>query len=262
MKTVRDFLDLLAEDAKKTITEGYYQSNGPPNHSNLSIKEAIERCKNAAIIAEIKKASPSLGVIRKSINPSKVIYDIKNGGAVAISVLTEPKHFGGSIDLLSQAISNGGIPVLMKDIVLSYQQLDSANKNGADAVLLIQSLFDRGYCEDGIDEFIKHCHSKKLEVLLEVHNEEEFLRAIKTEADMIGINNRDLRTLKVDLETTKRILTKHQAKNRIIVSESGINTSEDIFSLRKYGVNAFLVGTSIMKSPDIKSKVKELVETF
>jgi indole-3-glycerol phosphate synthase len=262
LKKVPDFLDLLAEDARKTIKEGYYELYSSPNLRKKSLRGAIERCENAAIIAEMKKASPSMGAIRKNIDPLKVSSDIREGGAVAISVLTEPKHFGGSIDLISIVSPNAGIPVLMKDIVISHEQIDSAARNGADAVLLIQSLFDRGYCEGEIGEFIKNCHSKKVEVLLEVHDEEEFLRAKKTNADMIGINNRDLRTLKVDLDTTKRILTKYASEDMIIVSESGIRTPGDILTLREYGVNAFLVGTSIMKSPDVEKKVKELVETF
>jgi indole-3-glycerol phosphate synthase len=130
------------------------------------------------------------------------------------------------------------------------------------AILLIQAIFDKGYCEKDAESMIDHSHSKGLEVLLEVHTEGEFLSALKTGADMIGINNRDLKTLEVDLKVTKRILTGHRAQGKVIVSESGINSPSDIRFLRRSGAQAFLVGTAIMKARNVKEKVKELVESL
>jgi indole-3-glycerol phosphate synthase len=124
--------------------------------------------------------------------------------------------------------------------------------------LLIQALFDRDYCELGINEMIKQAHSKKIEVLLETHNESEFKRAVDSKADLIGINNRDLGTLKVDLNVTTNILNNNDIKGKVIVSESGINSASDIRFLRECGARAFLVGSAIMMACNVETKVREL----
>jgi indole-3-glycerol phosphate synthase len=254
-----DFLDVLAGDAKKTIRSGYYQALKPTASAHVSLKKAILECKVNPVIAEIKAASPSAGTIRKNIKPSVIAKAMEKGGAVAISVLTEPKHFNGSLNTLVQAREAVKIPILMKDIILSPLQLEAASKVGANAVLLIQALFDRGYSEKGLEEMIAFAHSKGLEVLLETHTEEEFLFAIETNADFVGINNRNLGTLKVDLNTTRKILEKNSSKGKIIISESGINTPADIHLLHESGACAFLVGSAIMLTDNVEEKVKELV---
>jgi len=147
----------------------------------------------------------------------------------------------------------------MKDILISPVQIEAAYRSGADAVLLIKSLFERGYGEVELADMIDYSHSRGLEVLLEAHGEDEFLSALETDADMIGINNRDLKTLKVDLGVTERILMEYSLKNRVIVSESGINGPEDIRFLYNCGANAFLVGMAIMEAKSIIKKVEELV---
>ena len=134
---------------------------------------------------------------------------MEKGGAVGISVLTEPKHFNGSLSTLMQAREAVKLPILMKDIIIVPEQIEVAAQIGANAVLLIQALFDKGYCEMNVDKTIAYAHSKGLEVLLETHNEDEFKTALETNADLIGINNRNLATLKIDLNTTKQILEKH-----------------------------------------------------
>ncbi len=257
-----DYLDVLAEDAVKSIEDGYYETALEAPALPASLREAILRSERAPIISEIKFASPSMGILRKNCDLKRIAREMEGGGAVGISVLTEPRHFKGHIKSVTEVRGQVRVPILMKDIILSPVQIEAASKIGANAVLLIQTLFERGYCEKDFQYMIEYSHLRGLEVLLEVHTEDEFLSALKTDADMIGINNRDLKTFKVDLGVTKRILTKHHAEGRVIVSESGINGPEDIHFLRECGVQAFLVGTAIMKANDVKEKVKELVEAL
>ncbi len=254
-----DFLDVLARDAKETINKGYYEALTQTATSSISLKKAILETKNAPVITEIKAASPSAGTIRKNVKASRIAEDMEKGGAVAISVLTEPKHFKGSLRSLAEARKAVKLPILMKDIIISPVQLEAASKAGANAALLIEALFDRGYCECDIREMIAKAHSKSLEVLLETHTESEFRFAISTDADMIGINNRDLGTLKVDLGVTRRILEGNDAKGKIVVSESGITTPADLHFLRECGAHAFLVGSAIMLTDNVEKKVKEFV---
>ena len=257
-----DYLDVLAHDALRSVEEGYYETSMKIPAQPVGLKEAILRCKRAPIISEIKFASPSMGSLRDDRGLEGIAKDMEEGGAIGISVLTEPRHFRGHIGFVAKVRSQVEVPVLMKDIVLSPVQIEAASMTGANAVLLIQTLFERGYCEKDVQEMIDFSHSRGLEVLLEAHTEDEFLSALETNADMIGINNRDLKTLDVDLEVTKRILTKHHVERKVIVSESGIDGPEDIRFLRQYGVQTFLVGTAVMKTADIKRKVRELVEAL
>jgi len=179
---------------------------------------------------------------------------------VGISVLTEPKHFNGSLSRLAQVRAAVELPILMKDIIIVADQIEVAAQIGANAVLLIAALFDRRCCEMDVDKMISFAHGRGLEVLLETHTETEFNSALKTEADIIGINNRNLATLKIDLNTTKQILQKQRKLDKTIVSESGIKTRDDLQFLRGCGAGAFLVGSSIMLTDDIELKVKEFVD--
>jgi indole-3-glycerol phosphate synthase len=254
-----DFMDTLALDAKKTVANGYYQTALRTQHKPCSLKSAIQQCKSNAVITEIKSASPSLGTIRTDINPKNIAYTMQRAGAVGISVLTEPKHFNGSLTTLVQAREATDLPILMKDIILSPIQLETAVKICANVALLIMAVFDRGYGEKSLEEMIELAHQLGLEVLLEAHNQDEFNRAVKTEADLVGINNRDLTTLKIDLTTTQQIL-KTGKNNKTVVSESGIKTPTDLQFLKDCGADAFLIGSSIMLTDDIESKIKEFVE--
>ena len=257
-----DFLDVLAQSAKATINIGYYEALEATAPSHVSLKRAIRETKNAAVITEIKAASPSAGTIRKNVNAGRIAESMQKGGAVGLSVLTEPKHFNGSLRSLVEARKAVALPILMKDIVLSPVQVEAASKAGADAVLLIEALFERGYCEFGIEEMIARAHSEGLEVLLEAHTAEEFRSAVRTHADLVGINNRNLATLSVDLEVTKRILERNGAEGKIVVSESGINTPADLRFLRGCGAHAFLIGSAVMLADDVEKKVKEFVQAL
>jgi indole-3-glycerol phosphate synthase len=257
---MNDFLDTLAMDAVATIESGYYRNFKVTKPSKISLKQTIQSCKANAVITEIKTASPSAGTMRENIDPKVIALAMERAGAVGLSVLTEPKHFNGSLQVLSQAREAVKLPILMKDIILVLDQIETAARIGANTVLLIQGLFDRDCCEVNIDKTIAFAHSRGLEVLLETHTEEEFKSALDTNADLIGINNRNLATLEIDLNTTKQILQKHGKGGKIIISESGIKSATDLKFLRCCGADAFLIGSSIMLTDDIESKVKEFVE--
>ena len=255
-----NFLDTLAANAYISIAEGYYDIDTKIEASTHDLNQNIRRSSKNAIISEIKFASPSQGIIHTEENAVSAAKAMSNGGAVGLSVLTEPKTFLGSLDNFMKVREVVDLPLLMKDIIVTKKQLDTALKIGADVILLIQTLFDMGRCKNTVEQMIEYAHSKDLQVLLEIHSKEEFEKAIQSNADLIGINNRNLETFEVDLSTTKTILESKDKGNKIIVSESGINTAKDVCILKKSGADAFLVGTSVMKSKDLASKVKELAE--
>lgn len=205
---------------------------------------------------------PIISTLRESGNVIEMAKDMIEGGAVGLSILTETRNFKGNLEYMTEVREQINVPILMKDIFLDPVQIEAASRVGASAILLIVTLFERGYCTKTIQDMIEIAHSKNLEVLLETHTEDEFMSALKTSADLIGINNRNLKTLEVDLNVTKRILKKFRVEDKVVVSESGIYSAEDICALRECGTRAFLIGTSIMKSSNIKDKVKELVNTL
>jgi indole-3-glycerol phosphate synthase len=256
-----DFLDVLARDAKETIDEGYYEVLAETVASSVSLKKAIIESKTIPVITEIKAASPSLGTIRENVKVAEVAKAMAKGGAVGISVLTEPKHFQGSLRSLADARNTVNLPVLMKDIIIGSVQLEAASKIGANAALLIVSLFERGYCECSMQKMIVKAHSNGLEVLLEAHSEAEFRRAVDSDADLIGINNRDLATLNVDLRVTECILENNNVKGKTVISESGIKVPADVRFLRGCGADAFLIGSVVMSAGNVEEKVREFVLT-
>ena len=197
-----DFLDILAKNAKKTISEGYYTTQIESKHKPLSLKKSILAFNHAAIITEIKRASPTLGIIRADLDVESAAIKMRNSGAVAISILTEPKHFMGTINTFIKLRRKVEHPLLMKDIIVSPEQIKVAANLGADVVLLIKAIFDRGYGHVGLDSMVDGAHALGIEVLLETHDSKEFTEALRTEADLVGINNRDLGTLEVNLGAT------------------------------------------------------------
>jgi indole-3-glycerol phosphate synthase len=257
---MHDFLDLLAADAKATVDSGYYERGVLTKPVAASLKKAILNNRGGAVIAEVKGASPSRGKIRQDFSPAQIAQDMVQGGAIGVSVLTEPKYFKGSLSNIAEVRQSVNVPVLMKDIVVSPLQLEAASKLGANAVLLIQAVFDRGYCDSELPEMVAKAHSKNLEVLLEAHSAGEFVRAVQSEADLLGINNRNLCTLDVDLNVTKSILSQCQHTGRVIVSESGVTTPDDLRFLREFGADAFLIGSSIMSADNVEAKIREFVK--
>ena len=254
MKTM---LQKLALNSQRAIEDGVYKISSTLPKSQTDIVQTILKNKHAPLITEIKFSSPSLGSIRKITDPVKIAKMMIDGGAIGLSVLTQPHLFNGSPQYFQKIRKAVKVPLLMKDIVVDKVQIDAAKKLGADCILLIQSVFDKKLARD-IDEFISYSHKKDLLVLLECHTRKEFDKATQTDTDLIGINNRDLDTLEIDLNATKTIL-KGRTEKRIVLSESGIETPEDVRFLHKCGADAFLVGSSIMKRKDIKGHVKKLV---
>ncbi len=258
-----DYLDVLARDAQTRLTTGYYERIGEAwSGQRRSLKQSILECAKAALIAEIKPQSPSSGLLLKERDVGELAQDFALGGAIGISVLTEPAHFKGSLENLFLARKRVDLPILMKDIVLDPVQIEAAARTGADCVLLIQALHDRGHSAHEVETLIEKAHSENLEVLLETHRIEEFSSALDSSADLVGINNRDLATLKVDLRTTAVLLESRSAKSKVILSESGIETPEDIRFLSKFGAQAFLVGTCLMKARDPRLKLEELLNSL
>ena len=254
-----DILDKLANDAQQTIYSGYYSTKGKRTKNPISLTQSIHDTKGNAVITEIKTSSPSRGQILEKADIKHIAREMVYNGAAGISVLTEPVSFNGDIEYIKKVRKAVDAPVLMKDFILSPIQLRIAQKNGADAVLLIKTLFDRGYCECSLEDMIRRAHLRGLEVLLETHTVDEYNESIETEADLIGINNRNLKTLDVDLKTTVNVLKEGKESSKPIVSESGICGVEDINFLKPHGVDAFLVGTSLMMSRNLGKSVKGLV---
>lgn len=225
----------------------------------------IKAANKIPLITEIKFSSPSKGVImkREEADLLSISRDMIKGGAAGLSVLTQKYLFNGSLTNFIVIRQDTPIPMLMKDIIVSEIQLDCAKKIGADYILLIMSIFDKNLAEGDLDRFVKYAHKKGLNILFEVHHEQEFSEILKFnlgKTDLIGINNRNLDNLKIDLQITENLLRKFNKGNNVIVSESGIDNSNQIMQLKKAGADAFLIGTSIMeKREQITGKIKELV---
>ncbi|MDD4874023.1 MAG: indole-3-glycerol phosphate synthase TrpC [Dehalococcoidales bacterium] len=209
------------------------------------------------LIAEVKKASPSKGVICKDFNPVKIAKTYAKSGAAAISVLTEPKYFQGNLSYLREirdTLGDKRPPLLRKDFIFDSYQVFQARAYGADSLLLIMAILS----PDKLNELLELSHKLQMDCLVEVHNEAELEVAINSNARIIGINNRDLNTFKVDIKTTQK-LKKLIPEDRIVVSESGISTKKDMSDLQSYGVNAALIGEALVSNPDIALKIKELL---
>jgi indole-3-glycerol phosphate synthase len=215
---------------------------------------AIRSETGPAIIAELKKASPSRGLIRADFNPEDLAAELEAAGAAALSVLTDEEFFQGSLDNLERASAVTRLPCLQKDFIVDEFQLLQARVSGADAILLIAAVLS----QSELLALTKQSRALGLDVLCEAHNEEELHRALDAGSDIIGVNNRDLRTFKVDLTTALR-----QAEmipgHVISVAESGIDSGADIARLRGAGYKAFLIGESLMKAESPGQALKDLL---
>lgn len=214
---------------------------------------AALRGRRLAVIAEIKGASPAAGVIRTGYDPAAVARAYEAGGAAALSVLTDERFFQGSWETLRAVARSSPLPVLCKEFVIDVYQIDEARAEGAAAVLLIAGLLD-GRTLRG---FLEHARGRGLSALVEVHTSDEVGVALNAGADIIGINNRDLRTLRVDLATTARLRPLIPA-GVVVVSESGFERREQVEAMERLGVDAVLVGTSLMASADPAGKLRDL----
>jgi len=224
--------------------------------SPLDLASAL-RGDRIQLIAEVKKASPSRGIICPDFNPVEIAQTYASNGAAAISVLTEAKYFQGSLNHLRdirKALGNKRLPLLRKDFIYDPYQVYESRAYGADSLLLIVAILS----SEQLEELLGLSHELGMSCLVEVHNEAELEIALNSGARIIGINNRDLTTFTVDLTTTKR-LRPLIPQDRIVVSESGIKDRSDIEKLREWGVDAVLIGESLMSAPNIANKMKELL---
>ncbi|MCL0038606.1 indole-3-glycerol phosphate synthase TrpC [Thermodesulfovibrionales bacterium] len=208
------------------------------------------------LIGEIKKASPSRGIIKKEFDPTKIASTYEECPVAAISVLTEEDFFAGDLSYIPSVKEVTSKPILRKDFVFDEYQIYESRVNGADALLLIAAILERGQAA----EYLDLTRELGLHPLFEVHDEDDLEKALSIDADIIGINNRDLKTLKVDLSTTAR-LKRDIPKGKIVVSESGIKSRDEVTRLADAGIDAMLIGTALMETGDIREKIEELLES-
>jgi indole-3-glycerol phosphate synthase len=209
--------------------------------------------KKPAVIAEIKKASPSKGIIREDFDPILIAKIYERAGAACLSILTDEKFFQGKAEYIKQVHACCELPILRKDFIIDPYQIYESRYLGADCILLIAALLS----EEQLIQFNIIAKQLGLAVLLEIHDAEELKKSLKVATTLLGINNRDLKTFKTDLNTTINLLPQIPA-NRLIITESGIHQPEDVTMMRANNVHCFLVGESLMKTVDIALKFREL----
>jgi len=239
-------MEVAAAKAQKPLAEVQAEAKAAaaPRDFVNSIRNKIANNKSA-VIAEIKKASPSKGIIRADFRPADIAKSYEQGGAACLSVLTDVEYFQGSPEYLKQARAACALPVLRKDFMIDPYQVYEARAMGADCILLIAAALDLA----SMRELEKIAHELGMAVLVEVHNGEELDLALQLETPLLGINNRNLRTFEVTLDTTLGLLARIP-QNKIVVTESGIFTAEDVALMRKNNVHTFLVGEAFMRQPE------------
>lgn len=222
-----------------------------------SLLESLRHHGPVALIAEIKRKSPSRPMIREAFDPPVMAQAYEEGGAAALSVLTDGPYFGGCLADLTAARAKVSLPVLRKDFLISPKQVHEARAAGADAVLLIAAAL----ADESLSEMMATCREVGVEFLLEVHTPEEMERALALEAPLVGINNRDLKSFKLDLTVTRELalLAKQAARPPFLVSESGIYTPDDRQLLESWGVQAMLVGESLLRKQDLREATHHLL---
>ncbi len=219
-----------------------------------SFLKRLRRCKGLAVIAEIKRRSPSKGLLRKHVKPISIAKAYEKSGAAAISVLTDEKFFGGSVEILKDVRLAAKLPILRKDFIIDEYQVYESRLMGADAILLIAGILSK----KKIKSLSALAGKLGLDVLFEVHSKQEIGKILPARPKLIGINNRDLKSFNVDIAQTRRLLP-FLPKGALVVSESGIQSARDIRYLRKLGVRAVLVGETLMKSRDVGQALKKLL---
>ena len=253
-----NILDKFIEQAKENIKNGYYNlpSEVVLSKKRVSLKQKLNQ--HFTLITEIKHASPAGEYSFNHINVENTEFAFKDAGADAISVVVEPKIFKGHLNNIL-ITKKTGLPVLFKDFIIEEVQIRTAAALGSDCILLIMKIAER--LNLNLNKLIKTAHSYGLEVLLECYNKEEMQKAVETEADILGINNRDLQTLQVDLNRTERIMNFFNDANRLdrpVISESGIKSRNDAKFVKSTGVNGILVGTALWTAANQYEKIKEL----
>jgi indole-3-glycerol phosphate synthase len=240
-KRLADF-HALERQAEKHVPRGFRRALAARSQDGI------------AVIAELKKASPSKGLIRADFRPAELVRELEAAGAAAVSVLTDEEFFQGSLRNLREASAAVAIPCLRKDFIVDEFQLLEARANSADAVLLIVAALS----QEALRALLAAARARGLDVLCEVHDGDELDRALDAGCDLIGVNTRDLRSFRVDLQTAFA-LAERFPKNVVRVAESGIHSAEDVSSLRGVGYNAFLIGESLMRAESPGTALRELM---
>lgn len=249
-----DYKRREVEDLKKNTGPGKMLKAVEEMPPAMSMSAALKRSGEITLLAEIKKASPSKGVIREDFNPEEIAAVYSSSGADAISVLTDRQFFKGHPDYIPGVKKTSPLPVLRKDFIIDPVQVYQSRLIGADAVLLICAALSR----EQLQKLMEASRDAGLEAIVEVHGEAELETALEAGAGIIGINNRDLKTFKTDIGTTLRLCGMARRGQALIISESGINTRADMEMLRQAGADAALVGEALMRSQNIAAKVREL----
>jgi indole-3-glycerol phosphate synthase len=243
------------EERKRERSLGELDGIVADAHPCLPFAESLSR-PGSSVIAEYKRRSPSAGTIKEGASVTDVVRAYERGGAAAVSVLTEYDHFGGSLDDLEEARRALDIPILRKDFTLDPYQVYEARAAGADAILLVVGALS----ERELGLLLGVSRELEIDAIVEVHDEEELNAALDVDADIIGINNRDLEDFSIDLQVTFDLLT-DVPTGKIVVSESGIHTRADVEELEQVGVDAVLVGEALMRAPDPEAACRELART-
>ncbi len=245
----------LAEARRRRSPESLRAAAEQATAPTRGFRGALAEAPGPAVIAEIKRRSPSKGLIRVDFDPASLARNYERGGAAALSVLTDEKYFGGSLAFLEAAREVVALPLLRKEFVIDGYQIDEARVAGADAVLLICAALSAGQ----LSELRAHALARGLDTLVEVHDEDELEMALGAGADLIGVNNRNLRTFVTDLAVTERLAARlPQDRDILLVAESGINAHADVARLQKVGARAFLVGESLMRQNDVCEALETL----
>ena len=260
MKKVDVLKEIIAQKkekillAKQQISEGDLKTKVQDLPPTRHFIEAISKPKQISLIAEIKKQSPSRGIIRQDFNLQEIARIYQDCGVQAISVLTEEDYFGGNITYINEVKNLADRPILRKDFILEPYQVYESRFYGADAVLLIADLLSK----EKLSELMQIAQELGLASLVEVHNEKELKKVLGLKVPLIGINNRDLHTLEVDFKITEKLFPLIP-KDKVVVVESGIKNYQDVLFLKILGVSAVLIGQALMEAEDIKNKVEEIM---
>lgn len=250
-------LDKIIKEKEKEVAVLKSSHIAFPVTSNKKVptfREQVSEASKMNIIAEIKRSSPSKGPIQMKVDPVAQAKEYETLGAAAISVLTDQPFFNGTMDDLRAVREAVNIPILCKDFMIDKIQIDQAKAAGANIILLIVAALDH----EQLTNLYAYAKELNLEVLVEVHNEDEMERALNLDAKIIGINNRDLKTFEVDLETTDALASMVMDPDTILVSESGIRTRADVIQVENAGANVILVGETFMRSNDLPATFKDL----